>query len=58
MILGADDLKEGREKPIMGLIWTLIKHYKIKKGGKEGGKDGGSERQSLMKWVNIIIDPE
>ena len=42
----------------MGLIWTLIKHYKIKKGAVEGGKDGGSERQSLLRWVNVIIEPK
>ncbi|KAI6653350.1 Filamin-A-like [Oopsacas minuta] len=54
--IGAEDLKEGKEKPIMGLIWTLIKHYKIKKGGSE--KEGGSERQALLKWANVIIDPE
>lgn len=38
----------GDKKMIMGLCWSLIKHYQI-------GDNAG--RESLLNWINCMIEP-
>lgn len=62
MLLGPYDMVEGREIPVMGLIWSLIKHYKIMKIKDNSNQDDDSKEQggfqdSIIKVVNNIIEP-
>jgi len=48
--IGPEDIVDGRLKLILGLIWTLILRYQIKKGGNDA-----SAKSELLKWVQSKI---
>lgn len=50
--IGNEDITNGNLKIILGLIWTLILRYQIKKGGSG---DEGSAKNELLKWVQSKI---
>jgi len=50
--IGNTDITDGNLKIILGLIWTLILKYQIKKGGSG---DEGSAKNELLKWVQSKI---
>eukprot|EP01114_Cavostelium_apophysatum_P020572 TRINITY_DN6934_c0_g2_i2.p1 TRINITY_DN6934_c0_g2~~TRINITY_DN6934_c0_g2_i2.p1 ORF type:complete len:436 (-),score=147.35 TRINITY_DN6934_c0_g2_i2:34-1299(-) len=52
--IGNEDITSGRLKLILGLIWTLILRYQIKKGGS-GFDSDTSAKSDLLKWVQSKI---
>ena len=48
--LGPEDIHGGNLKLILGLIWTLIRHYQIKSSGR-----GLSTKKAMMEWINTVI---
>jgi len=49
--IGGSDIKQGKTKLTMGLIWTLILRYEINKG--DGDDSGGKNK--LLAWVRSKI---
>ena len=47
---GPEDVYDGNQKLILGLIWTLIKTYQIKSSGKKV-----STKKAMLAWINIQI---
>ena len=41
---------DGNVKLILGLLWTLIRHYQIRSTGK-----GLSTKQAMLNWLNTLI---
>jgi filamin len=50
--IGNEDIVNGSQKLILGLIWTLIQKYQISLGVKAGGK---SPKAALLDWVNAKL---
>ena len=47
---GPEDLYSGNLKLILGLIWTLIRHFQIRSTGKDI-----STKNALLAWINTQI---
>ncbi|CAI8016682.1 Filamin-B [Geodia barretti] len=48
--IGPEDIYSGNLKLIMGLIWTLIRHFQIRSSGKDL-----STKNALLAWINTQI---
>jgi filamin len=48
--IGPEDIVDGKEKLILGLIWTLILRFQIQRGGFEG-------KAELLEWVRKQVAP-
>lgn len=48
--IGPEDIYSGNLKLILGLIWTLIRHFQIRSTGKDI-----STKNALLAWVNTQI---
>jgi len=48
--IGPEDVVDGKEKLILGLIWTLILRFQIQRGGFEG-------KAELLEWVRKQVAP-
>jgi len=51
--IGAGDIEKGSVKLSLGLIWTIIYHYQICKGGQD--LDFAKAKNSLLEWVRSKI---
>jgi len=51
--IGAVDIENGNLKLTLGLIWTIIYHYQICKGGVE--TDYNKAKNELLEWVRSKI---
>ncbi|CAD5119535.1 DgyrCDS8135 [Dimorphilus gyrociliatus] len=49
--IGAEDISKGSLKLILGLVWTLIRTYQLKSGGKLPAK------KLMIKFFNAILYP-
>jgi len=49
--IGPNDIHDGNSKLILGLIWAMILHFKI----KAGSGDDGNANKELLAWVNSQI---
>jgi len=47
--IGPDDILQGNQKLILGLVWQMILHFKMQ------AKEGGSANKELLEWVNSKI---
>jgi len=52
--IGPEDIVEGRKTLILGLIWTLIVHYQLSKGGSEFE---GTVKKDILGWINKQLEP-
>ncbi|KAI6660564.1 Filamin-B-like [Oopsacas minuta] len=50
VMFGPEDVYDGNQKLILGLVWTLIKTYQIKSSGKKV-----STKKAMLAWINIQI---
>ncbi|WP_411023172.1 hypothetical protein, partial [Salmonella sp. s51228] len=48
--IGPKDLYDGNEKLIMGLLWTLIKHFQIRSKGETV-----STKEAMLNWITGIV---
>ncbi|XP_078614622.1 filamin-A-like isoform X4 [Branchiostoma floridae x Branchiostoma japonicum] len=52
--IGNEDVLEGNEKLMLGLIWTLIQHYQISRGsGQRGAKY--SPKKHMLLWLQTVL---
>eukprot|EP00117_Sycon_ciliatum_P046230 scpid12801/ scgid33135/ Filamin-A; Actin-binding protein 280; Alpha-filamin; Endothelial actin-binding protein; Filamin-1; Non-muscle filamin len=56
--IGNEDIYNGQEKLILGLVWGLISHYQIKtrktKQASGGGK-GSSAKDAMKDWLREVL---
>ena len=48
---GAEDIRSGNLKLILGMIWTLIRKYQIGSTGKTLPK------KLMLEWINAVLHP-
>ena len=48
--LGPGDIFDGNTKLVLGLLWTLIRHYQIRSTGK-----ALSTKQAMLTWINTLV---
>ncbi|XP_066266983.1 filamin-A-like isoform X5 [Branchiostoma lanceolatum] len=52
--IGNEDVMEGNEKLMLGLIWTLIQHYQLSRGsGQKGSKF--SPKKHMLLWLQTVL---
>ncbi|CAH1244645.1 FLNA [Branchiostoma lanceolatum] len=52
--IGNEDVMEGNEKLMLGLIWTLIQHYQLSRGsGQKGSKY--SPKKHMLLWLQTVL---
>ena len=50
LLPGPGDIFEGNTKLVMGLLWTLVRHYQIRSTGK-----ALSTKQAMLTWINTLL---
>jgi len=53
--IGPEDIMNGNQRIILGLIWSLILRYQISLGKGDGDGADGSAKDELLKWVQSKI---
>ena len=51
ILIGAEDIRSGNIKLILGLIWTLIRRYQI------GSQSKLPPKAMMLSWCNAILHP-
>ena len=51
MRTGAEDIAGGNNKLILGMIWTLIRHYQI------GSQTKIPPKKLMLAWINAVLHP-
>ncbi|ETV90398.1 hypothetical protein H310_14824 [Aphanomyces invadans] len=51
--IGSSDILDGNNKLILGLMWTIIKHYQV----GDIAVDGVSGKEGLLLWCNRLFEP-
>jgi chromosome segregation ATPase len=53
MMLCSTDFADGKIKPILGFLWTLLRHFRV---AVAAGSEGQSFEDALLAWVNEQVE--